>query len=170
MYCWDRRQSDRDYGVGEIVGMFTDINVIQELRKKLHNIPEPSMQEQETKQMLMDFLRSNTNLAIIDRGVWFYAKYEGNHNGDAIPATINDAVCVEKIKAAAKELGLNVIIPDEPFRWSEDFGYYLQKTKGAFFGIGSGENHPGLHTAEYEFQDAIMETAIDLYDKILMRE
>ena len=39
-------------------------------------------------------------------------------------------------------------------RWSEDFGYYLQDTKGAFFGIGDGEEHAQLHTEHFEFPDA----------------
>ena len=57
--------------------------------------------------------------------------------------------------------------PEEPFRWSEDFGYYLQKTKGAFMGIGCGVNHPALHTMEYEFEDSIIEPAIEMYKEIL---
>lgn len=43
----------------------------------------------------------------------------------------------------------------------------LQKTKGAFWGVGAGENRSGLHTAEYEFNDAIIGTVIDLYAKLM---
>lgn len=353
--------------------MLTDIKKIQELRRKLHTIPEPSMQEHKTKQLLMDFLRRNTGLTVVDRGEWFYAHYRGNDTGDAIafradydavvckdgcprhicghdghsailagfalelekmkprrnvylifqpgeetgegaflcshlidecgikeiyaihnipgyaqneilllpgtfacastgmeifiqgspshaaypeqgrnpasviadlimymdsivherhrgivlgtvigmdvgsrsygvsagngtvrltlraeyreeyeelvkkiqqraeqksmeqgmtcrirliepfPATINDSECADKVKKAAESLGLHVTTPKEPFRWSEDFGYYLQKTKGAFWGVGTGENCSGLHTAEYEFDDAIIGTVIDIY-------
>ena len=49
------------------------IEKIMELRKQLHQIPEHSMQEVKTKQMLMDFLKSHTALEIVDRGAWFYA-------------------------------------------------------------------------------------------------
>lgn len=31
---------------------------------------------------------------------------------------------------------------------------------GAFFGVGDGEDHAQLHTAEYEFPDEIMKTAV----------
>ena len=58
--------------------------------------------------------------------------------------------------------------PDEPFRWSEDFGYYLQKTRGAFMGIGCGVNHQALHTMEYEFEDEIIESVIEIYREILI--
>ena len=55
----------------------------------------------------------------------------------------------------------------EPFRWSEDFGYYLQRTRGAFIGVGCGRDHAGLHTMEYEFEDGIIGTAIDLYKELV---
>ena len=86
---------------------------------------------------------------------------------DEFPATVNDQDCVEKVRGAAGELNINVHCPDEPFRWSEDFGYYLQKTRGVFWGIGCGENHPGFHTAAYEFEDGIIDTAIEIYKNIL---
>ncbi len=48
--------------------------VIQ-LRHELHQHPEVSLQESWTKQHLIDFLRQNTKLEIVDRGFWFYAVY-----------------------------------------------------------------------------------------------
>lgn len=121
------------------------IALIKNLRKQLHNIPEPSMHEEQTKQLLMDFLRTNTgNLEIVDRGLWFYA-----------------------VRRAEKSAGDSGDMPcKEPFRWSENFGYYLKKTRGAFFGVGCGAGHAGLHTPEYEFNDGIMETVLELYKEI----
>ena len=48
-------------------------------------------------------------------------------------------------------------------RWSEDFGWYLMKTRGAFFGVGDGENYAQLHTKEYEFPDEIMKNSVRLF-------
>lgn len=365
---------------GKGKSMLTDINIIKELRRKLHNIPEPSMQEHKTKQLLMDFLCKNTKLKIVDRGDWFYAQYNGKDSEESIafradydavvcqdgcsrhicghdghsailagfalelekiapsknvylifqpgeetgqgaficsklieeccikeiygihnipgyaqnevllldgtfacastgmeiqiqgrpthaaypeqgrnpasviadlilymdsivqephrgivlgtviginvgsesygvsadsgilrltlraehqeeyeelvkrmeeqteqkaiengmkcriqliepfPATINDIACVHKVKNVAESLGLSVTMPEEPFRWSEDFGYYLQKTQGAFWGIGIGEKYSGLHTAEYEFNDAIIGSVIDMYAGLLVED
>lgn len=86
---------------------------------------------------------------------------------EPFPATINHQACVNKVRTIAQSLGLCITIPKEPFRWSEDFGYYLQKSEGAFFGIGCGEEHAGLHTADYEFDDAIIGTVINIYEGLL---
>ncbi len=87
---------------------------------------------------------------------------------EEFPATVNEKACVDRIRELAGRLGQQVSNPSEPFRWSEDFGYYLQKTKGAFIGIGCGEDHPGLHTPEYEFNDEIIASVIELYQGILL--
>ena len=86
---------------------------------------------------------------------------------EEFPATVNDKACVEKVRAAAKALGQTPVCPAEPFRWSEDFGYYLQQTKGAYFGIGCGTAYPALHTMAYEFEDDIIECALRLYHHLL---
>lgn len=49
----------------------------------------------------------------------------------------------------------------EPMRWSEDFGWYLKKIPGMFFGVGTGKDAPGLHTENYEFDDSLIETAVN---------
>lgn len=48
---------------------------------------------------------------------------------EPFPATVNHEACVEKLQAAAAAAGLKVSFLQEPMRWSEDFGHYLQKTK-----------------------------------------
>lgn len=45
------------------------------LRHQLHQIPELSGEELETRKKLKKFLWENTSLEIVDRGLWFYAKY-----------------------------------------------------------------------------------------------
>ena len=55
----------------------------------------------------------------------------------------------------------------QPFRASEDFGYYLKQCPGAIFYIGNGEDHPQLHTAGYDFNDGILERATDLFFALL---
>lgn len=46
------------------------------LRHRLHAHPELSMEERWTRETLMDFLRKNTRLKLVDRGHWFYAYYD----------------------------------------------------------------------------------------------
>ena len=70
---------------------------------------------------------------------------------DVFPATENDKACADKVlKACAGR------VLQEPMRWSEDFGHYLKHCRGAFFGIGAGEDYPGLHTAAYEYPDGLL--------------
>lgn len=45
------------------------------LRHQLHQFPELSGEELETRKRLKKFLKENTNLEIVDKGLWFYAKY-----------------------------------------------------------------------------------------------
>ena len=71
---------------------------------------------------------------------------------DVFPATENNAACAQKVLTLCGGRTLDV-----PMRWSEDFGHYLLRVPGAFFGIGAGENHAPLHTAHYEYPDSLLE-------------
>ncbi len=82
---------------------------------------------------------------------------------ERFPATENHIESIKKLRACAAKQGLVVTELKEPMRWSEDFGYYLQKVDGAFFGIGDGEDHAQLHTEQYEFPDEIIETAVLMF-------
>ena len=53
-----------------------------ELRHELHMHPELSYQEVWTKLRLMDFLKENTGLKLVDKGKWFYACYLGAEGKD----------------------------------------------------------------------------------------
>lgn len=86
-----------------------------------------------------------------------------SHEIERFPATENHMDSVKKLRACAAKQGLPVTELKGPMRWSEDFGYYLQKTEGAFFGIGDGEDHVQLHTEQYEFPDEIIETAVRMF-------
>lgn len=58
------------------------------LRRELHQHPELSNEEVWTKQHLMEFLKTNTKLEIVDKGNWFYAIFraEGNRENIAFRA------------------------------------------------------------------------------------
>jgi len=89
---------------------------------------------------------------------------------ERFPATENHEKCVDKVCCAAEQAGAPVIELAEAMRWSEDFGCYLQKTAGAFFGIGDGEAHAQLHTVNYEFPDEIIETALKMFSEISLEK
>ena len=81
---------------------------------------------------------------------------------DVFPATENDKACAKKV---LKACGGRVL--PEPMRWSEDFGHYLNHCRGAFFGIGAGEEHPGLHTAAYEYPDGLLMRTAEKFLKLV---
>ena len=83
-------------------------------------------------------------------------------------ATENHEECVEKIKAAAQLTTDHwpLVTKETPFRWSEDFAEYLLEFPGAMFGIGSGEHQPELHHPSYDFPDALIEPAAQLFYRL----
>jgi amidohydrolase len=85
---------------------------------------------------------------------------------DIFPETINNQLCTDIIRQAAARSGLAIETPSEPFLWSEDFGYYSSKYRGALLGIGAG-NTPPLHDENYTFPDAVIATALKLYMGII---
>lgn len=85
---------------------------------------------------------------------------------DVFPETVNDPAAAEKVIRAAEKCNKQVIYLEEPFRASEDFGYYQKECSGAMFYIGNGENYPQIHTAEYDFNDNIIETAIEVFMRL----
>ncbi len=52
-----------------------NFELAKQLRHELHQHPELSNEEVWTKQHLMEFLKTNTNLELVDKGNWFYAIY-----------------------------------------------------------------------------------------------
>ncbi|HMB71424.1 MAG TPA: M20/M25/M40 family metallo-hydrolase, partial [bacterium] len=93
----------------------------------------------------------------------------GDHEVDAhiewrepFPVTRNAPDVVRCIEVCAREQGLEVIRPREPFRWSEDFGHFTARFPGALFGLGAGEDHPALHHPAYDFPDELLAIGAEL--------
>lgn len=82
-------------------------------------------------------------------------------------ATENNTALVDDIFDFLIHNNYNVHIKSEPFRWSEDFGNYLQCYDGMMFGVGAGENTPELHHPDYDFPDEIIESTAQLFLKIV---
>lgn len=82
---------------------------------------------------------------------------------DYFPETRNHDRCLDRVISAAESLGIPAMEMKELWRASEDFGYCLQTCPGAMFYIGNGENWPALHTAEYDFNDAVLENAVRMF-------
>ena len=86
---------------------------------------------------------------------------------DVFPDTTNDDAVVAEALPRLRDAGLRVVELGEPMRWSEDFGWFLKRVPGMYFGIGAGEEAPGLHTAEYQFDDALIAPAVRAFEALL---
>ena len=82
---------------------------------------------------------------------------------EEFPATVNHDDAVDILDDAAQKNGLMIRHLSESFRWSEDFGHYLEYGSGAFFGLGAGEDTPQLHNPDYDFPDSITVTGINIF-------
>lgn len=88
---------------------------------------------------------------------------------EAFAATESDAGCADVVRRAAASAGLSVRELDQPFRWSEDFGYFTAAYPGAFFGLGSGVDQPQLHDDGYDYPDELIDIGARLYRAIIDR-
>ncbi|MBN1250997.1 MAG: amidohydrolase [Bacteroidales bacterium] len=82
---------------------------------------------------------------------------------EAFPATVNDNKCVSIVEKSAKQINLNIEYIENPFKWSEDFGYFTEKYDACYFGLGSGKNQSQLHNPDFDFPDDIIETGVNLF-------
>lgn len=85
-------------------------------------------------------------------------------------AVVNNKEGVKVVSRAAKQLNLPVKELDEPFPWSEDFGVFGATCPVTFFGIGAGTNSAPLHSEKYDFNDSLIESGIQMFEKIIELE
>ncbi|CZF82202.1 putative hydrolase YxeP [Grimontia celer] len=86
---------------------------------------------------------------------------------DKFNATINHSEANMLLKQASKELGFDYNVLDKPMRWSEDFSEYSRTWPSAFFGLGSGVEHPPLHDPHYDFPDALIDVSSKIFEQII---
>lgn len=84
-------------------------------------------------------------------------------------ATTNHQEAVDMIGEVAAQSGLTFSEMPRPNPWSEDFGLFLQQSKGAMFGLGSGIDQPALHNPDYDFPDELIATGMTMFWGLLQR-
>lgn len=118
---------------------------------------------------------SNAALATLEKEILHQVKHiAGAHNLsyqyrwiEPFEAVVNDPACVATIEKCAADLELEVIRKEIPFPWSEDFGVFTHKYKGALFGLGAGEKTPQLHNENYDFPDQLLEKGTMMFYRII---
>lgn len=87
---------------------------------------------------------------------------------DVFRAVVNDAHATDIARSAAGTLGQQSLEMPSPMRWSEDFGRFGDDgAKSALLYLGAGTDHPQLHNPDYDFPDALIAIATDLFCQIL---
>lgn len=81
------------------------------------------------------------------------------------PATQN-APIQELVRKACHETGLDYEELEAPFRWSEDFGHFAERSPIAMMGLGSGLDQPELHAPNFDFPDALIQKGANLYREL----
>ncbi len=76
---------------------------------------------------------------------------------DVFPETRSWPEGVEKVKAACDAIGQKWFERTSFQRGSEDFGYFMKNTPGAYFIVGNGVDAPPIHTSKFDFPDTHIE-------------
>lgn len=87
---------------------------------------------------------------------------------DPFPATVNDDAALDRVLSAAGRIGLSCRPMEKLWRASEDFGVYGKYCPSAMVYLGAGEAYPALHTAGYDFNDQLLEPAVDLFAELAL--
>lgn len=98
--------------------------------------------------------------------------YELEHSiewTEIFEATVNDEECNTIIRKSAESSEYESVQKEMPFAWSEDFGRFTARYKGAMFGLGAGEDQFPLHSGRYDFPDELIETGITIFINIIDR-
>jgi metal-dependent amidase/aminoacylase/carboxypeptidase family protein len=113
-----------------------------------------------TIEKLTQYVEQSVHDAAAKNGLTVTIAYQ-----DVFPATINGVEAVKRIQEVVDDAALSV--PEKPLRWSEDFGRITASCEGALFAIGAGTDHPNLHNPDYDFPDALILPAKDIFLRLV---
>lgn len=82
-------------------------------------------------------------------------------------SVVNDHELTETVARAVQLAGLDVLRTEVGIRAGEDFGLYSQRFPCCLVILGAGEDHPPLHSPEYDFPDELVGTGVHLYEAII---
>jgi len=88
---------------------------------------------------------------------------------DRFPVTTNHPEAVAMVETVAESHGMAVAPRDKAYPWSEDFGWFTQRYRGAIFGLGAGREHPALHSPGYDFPDALIPVGSGIFEGLIER-
>ena len=155
-------------------GLFNDFTLVTIIHAKIGEI---AFGTNPGKAMLMATFRSYRNddmnklkemaeNIVKDKAEEYNIAYSIEYTED-FPATVNNDDAMHVLSKAATKATKSITWIDKPFRWSEDFGNFTIKYKGALWGLGVGIDHPSLHNYDYDFPDEVIEPGIRIFTGII---
>jgi len=88
---------------------------------------------------------------------------------EGFPETRNDPELVTLMKAICGELKIDHFEREQPMRWSDDFGHIAAAAPSVYFGLGIGEDRPGLHQEGYAFPEGVVPVGVELLHRFVTR-
>lgn len=161
------------YDVMKIKNQFKDFTLITPIHARLGNLAYgTSPGEGVIHLTLRSYLDEDmeTLMKILEQMVGEITRQEKLDHSiayeEVFPATLNDYGCTQRVRKAGTKLEMEIEDLKHPFKWSEDFGHFTARYKGALFGLGSGVDQPALHNPDYDFPDELIPVGVGLYEKI----
>lgn len=117
---------------------------------------------EQVKSQMQQIIQSSDTLFNTSSSVVFAEGY---------PPVVNDSDLMDWVKNAVTQSDLDLIIKEKPYLFGEDFSFYgsITKTNFAFLGVQNKEKGyvSGLHTATFNFDEAVLEKGVCYYQQIL---
>ncbi|MEA3232386.1 MAG: amidohydrolase [Thermodesulfobacteriota bacterium] len=136
--------------------------------------------------VIPDTARMNGTTRTFDREIWdswprrlekiisgicsaMNARYEFTFE-KGFPPVINDAFMSDIVRRCARTtVGEKQVIEPDPSMGGEDMAYYLERSKGCFFCLGTGrEDGPSIHNARFDFNEDVLATGVEIYCRIAL--
>lgn len=86
---------------------------------------------------------------------------------DEYPAADCNPELSDIVEVIAKQQNREVVFINQPNRWSEDFAHFTSAFPSVIFGLGVGENHPDIHTSNYDFPDEVIPFGVEMMEGII---
>ncbi|HQF63990.1 MAG TPA: M20 family metallopeptidase [Anaerolineaceae bacterium] len=126
--------------------------------------------DQESREMV----KEKINKIILDVKNKYNAEIVLEILADIRPILVNSDNCVDVLCRSLNPLtDIRVLMLDTPLHASEDFGWYLQKTKGAYILLGSKSNNATghmLHTPLFNVDERVINLGVLALAKIAIDE
>lgn len=91
--------------------------------------------------------------------------------GPGIPPLINDTSMATVVRECAEiVVGPQHVIEPEPTMGGEDMAFYLERSKGCFFFLGTGyEGCASLHSPQFEIDEDVLPSGVEMFCRIALK-